>query len=1007
MAIEQPQDQAQPVEPAQESQAQPETPIDLGQDPFGEFGQGEQVAGMGSVVRTLLEKFAGKRAPKAAPDGPGAPEAPPPSPDAPEPSGGQLVPAEEPLEAQRALPEVVLGTTRPLANLDYFDNPNTRELLGLMQERGRTPRGITHERTTAQAKELSDVGDLIGGKPSLNWSPAQLTRLRGLLETQAQEVHTYAKMLQDKKAGGIDISTEERAMFAQMSTQLVATQNAVSGLSSQAAQLLNSLKIEIKGEDWTPIAKLIDQSGGDELLDEKIASVARAQPGKQVHSAVKESWGAQTWGTILKWRYNMMLSSPRTHMKNIIGSASALSYEKVLIDPLAYVNNKVLTGVSRAGEATGVGPAAVRAARTIPPLKKLPDWFVEQELPAKSMAASTHGLHIGMREGIKTLGDIIMERELPDFTSKFANELGMRYRPGEALGANSSSAAVRGAGRAASMPTRLLEAEDAFFRSASMRTRLHTLAMDRAHTESGGNMQLRESLYQKYVDSPPQDLMQQAVEYSQKLTFTNNPDMYGKFWGGLFQAARKAQNITPFGAPVMKFVMPFVQTPANLLAYMSEMSGVGQLFSPDRMIAQLGGSPRERAEVLARVEAAAGLMGGVYMMWSNGQISGMGSSDWRTAQLMKTQGWQPNSVRMGDKFYSMNGLDPSGQLLSTMATVFELMEEAKQHDNGVNMTNVAMGVLLSTADMMMDKSYLAGITETIDIISNGRGTPGEGMKQLGNLFASTAVSTVVPNALRDFRRMHDPIIRDMGVTYSTETDLADSVGYRMQKLVANMVPGLSDDLPPRFDWKGDVMTTKGNMLARGYSPIEISEKGPDASTVELLHNNVVPARPKRRIEVPRTNGRVYVDFDAMDPSGVLAAAFSRDVGQARKKAVDAVMSLGEYQQLVADNRDGFAESDAAKVLQRAIRAATTEVKMEYLRKLRSGDTFQICVPEGGGQDCSMQWTPGADSRDAYDWSGIISQYREQRTIVESPGIKGKSKVQPAMPEWMRNERMRF
>ena len=986
MAIEQPQDPTQAAEAPVEPQAQPATPIDLEADPFGEFGEGEQVAGMGRIVRELIEKFAGKRArprPKAAPGAPGAPTPPgkgmePVKP--PEPPSGQMVPADDVIEAEPALPEVVLGTTRPLANLNYFDNPNTRELLGLLQEKGRTPRGTSWTRTKAEAKELRDLGRMIDEKPSLNWSPAQLTRLRGLLETQAQELHTFSRMLQDKKRQGIDISTEERAMFAQMSSQLVATQNSVSGLSSQAAQLLNSLKIDIKGDDWTPIAKLIDQSGGAEVLDKKIELVANAQPGRQLQMAVKDSWLTKSWGGLMKLRYNMLLSSPRTHAKNILGSASALTYEKVLIDPLAYINNQALVGISAAGRKL-----------------KLPNWFVEQELPPRAVASSLHGTWMGMREGVGTFMDIMQERELQDFSGKFANELGMRYRPGEMMGSQSNNRFVRSAGQLASMPTKLLEAEDAFFRSAAYRSRLHTLAMDRAHIEAGGDMALREQRYQQLVDEPPKDLRAQATEYSQKLTFTNDPSMYGKFWGQLYKSAHALQKIPPF-----QVVMPFVRTPANLLAYMTEMAGVNPSYS--RMIEQLQGSPRERAELLARMEASIGIAMGVYGLWANGVISGMGSSNWRTSEMMKTQGWQPNSLNFGGTIYSMNGLDPTGQLLSTWATVFELAEEARQHDNGVDVLNVTMGVLLSTSDMMMDKSYLAGITEVVDIIGNQRGAPGEANKQLGNLIASSAVSTFVPNTLRDFRRMDDPVIRDMGVTYSTETDFITSVGYRMQKLVANMVPGLSDDLPPRFDWKGDVMTMKGNMLARGFSPIEITEEGPDAATLELLDNNVVPSRPKRRIEVPYTGGKVYVDFDALDPSGVLAASFSRDVGQARKKIVEKIISSGAYTRAARNGDVGYAESIAAKMLSDGMSQATREVKQDYLKSLRDGDTFKICTPDG---DCSMQWTPNEDHRDAYNWRHIIREYQRHQNVMDSPGIKGKSKVSPRLPDWMLNEKVKF
>jgi len=97
------------------------------------------------------------------------------------------------------------------------------------------------------------------------------------------------------------------------------------------------------------MANIIEDGGGADNLMAKAEMLANAENIQEVNKAIAGTWSERTWKNIMHVRYNMMLSSVRTHAANIGGSTASGIYESVLIQPLAYANNKVLTGLKKSG----------------------------------------------------------------------------------------------------------------------------------------------------------------------------------------------------------------------------------------------------------------------------------------------------------------------------------------------------------------------------------------------------------------------------------------------------------------------------------------------------------------------------------------------------------------------------------------------------------------------------------------------------------------------------------
>jgi hypothetical protein len=97
-----------------------------------------------------------------------------------------------------------------------------------------------------------------------------------------------------------------------------------------------------------------------------------------------------------------------------------------------------------------------------------------------------------------------------------------------------------------------------------------------------------------------------------------------------------------------KLVLPFVRPPTNLLKFAGERSPLALLHPGILKTIKAGGAARD--EALARITMGSGLSARLRSTRWEGRISGGGPSDPQEAAALKNAGWQPYSVRVGDKW---------------------------------------------------------------------------------------------------------------------------------------------------------------------------------------------------------------------------------------------------------------------------------------------------------------------------------------------------------------------
>ena len=782
---------------------------------------------------------------------------------------------------------------------------------------------ITHREQLAIVDDLKKLGvDITQKKLATHWTAAEMLFLRNTYDAQANGIADMARILSSEMSLGSRLVDKDLARFNQAHAQFVATRDLFFGVSGNAARQLNILRSRPTGEVYQFSQSLLDSinmQGGRTNTERAIKLMAefvrRGDVGesttKNISKVSNTIWGTQWSAAVLNARYNMMLSSWRTHFYNFSGNSASGVYHHLMVTPFAGAINN-LTYASRL------------AFTKIPgvPQKYLPD-------PAERFTTAIWGIelkaHLSSAMDSLTLAkEIAMGRDIGE--GKVWNELGLRYN---VINVPNSAFAKLG-----TTPVRLLEAGDAFFKNQYYNSKMHGSAARKARYEeihAGEDFQKR---FEWWLENPDATMEKEAREFAAKMTYTNDPNIYG----GIFATLAKGMQTMQSKSLAFNALVPFVRTPANLLSFSMEMTGMNILTSPSTTYrAIMGNNPLERQEALARITVAVGLWYTIGELHKEGKITGAGPRNWEEVEAWKAAGWQQNSELVWGVWVDTSRADPAGRSINLIATVFDYMALNPLEQADSMMGWIGTG-LLYTADNIIDESYLSTVTDFIAAIQSKE------TSRTRSISASTINSVLVPNLLRDIRRPTDEVIRS-----SASVNALDQVIKQMK----NATPWVSDTIAPNRDWKGDPKHYYGNAYVRGLVPFNMRDPDDaDPASMAIAYARIGPSMPDKRIAMPGGAGN-FIDLFAMDNGdGFVYDKYVEFVGKARHEAVNIAMNDSRWQKLVDTNNIGPG-SDGDTILREALaigsqlgRTRMLEFLIDHhgknsLFKRQNGDTVMI------------------------------------------------------------------
>lgn len=253
--------------------------------------------------------------------------------------------------------------------------------------------------------------------------------------------------------------------------------------------------------------------------------------------------------------------------------------------------------------------------------------------------------------------------------------------------------------------------------------------------------------------------------------------------------------------PILRQVMPFIQTPTNILRVSFErVPGLGIYAGQQRKILREG-TPDEKAMVYGQQALGMTFTAGAIMMAYDGRITGGGPSynkDLNKAKLWNASpDWMPYSVNVGSSenpnWIELKKLDPHGMIFGIAGDVVEMLEFGRENPDPEIMDIIAM-LGVSVANNVMSKTYLSSLSDTMNLF-NGAASPFE-LQQ----FAENRAASMIPYSglAYQLNQAGDDHMRDLRA-------FTDKVKSRIFGM---------NDAPVKHDWlTGEAVDTPEYMMS--------------------------------------------------------------------------------------------------------------------------------------------------------------------------------------------------
>lgn len=271
-----------------------------------------------------------------------------------------------------------------------------------------------------------------------------------------------------------------------------------------------------------------------------------------------------------------------------------------------------------------------------------------------------------------------------------------------------------------------------------------------------------------------------AMKEAQTATFQQ--DLLPKTFGKTLQAGVNTH-------PTLRLVLPFVKTPTNVIRYGWKMTpGLNLLQTEYRQM--LRGDMGEEAKRQAVGQMALGslFLGAAAMVASQGRLTGAGPQNPRAAEAWRAAGGVPYSVWWENEDGSVtsvpfNRYDPIAIPFGIIADLQDVLTARPESEDSSEVGAVVDALKLSIAAQVKNKTYLMGINQALEFF----------MEPDRSSFGSSVASNFLPFSAAQRQFNTDPYLREA-------RDLTD-------KLMAT-IPGLSENVPARYDPFGDPITTR-------------------------------------------------------------------------------------------------------------------------------------------------------------------------------------------------------
>lgn len=682
---------------------------------------------------------------------------------------------------------------------------------------------ITQKETEALANDLGmSVEDLLNRREGIAPNAEEAVAARNILVASGENL---IKLAEKAKNGG----DEALMLFRRAMSQHQAIQLQVSGMTAEAGRALQSFRIMAKSgaEQEKAIKEALEASGGLDLNQDLAKRLSQINDPAHLNRFVKNADKATTSEMIEEYWINSLLSNPATHVMNIMSNASVV-LSSVLERKIASIFGK--------------------------------------EIETGEASAQILGIIEGAKDGMKLAKKVFLSGEASDPLTKI--ESAQR----EAISSknlNASGVVGQGIdflGNAIRIPGRALMAGDEFFKAVARRMELQSLAYRQAIKENLSPEDFTKRV-SEILNNPSATIRMQMEEVARYQTFTNELGAIGK----------KGTQLRNSTGILGRLAVPFLRTPINVVKYAMSRTPVAPFMPSVRADFNAGGARREL--MLSRMALGSTVMLVSSSMAQKGMITGSGPVNYKERQMLELTGWKPNSLKVGDTYYSLEKADPIAALLLMSADITEIIGQVDEADA----YDLAFASSVAVANSMESRTYFNGLMEFFDAYQNASRDPENKQNVLFNWLERMG-STAVPAGVAAIARQVDPTVR-----------LTDDLVSRLK----SRLPAYSKDLPPRRNMFGDVVVLEGGLGPDIMSPIYMSTDKQNPIADEIAKNRVDIGMPRRSI-----NG---IEMSAIQYDRFIQLSAGLERKPSLEKALNGLVKSNYYKKLTSGVNGGKAE----------------------------------------------------------------------------------------------------
>ena len=287
--------------------------------------------------------------------------------------------------------------------------------------------------------------------------------------------------------------------------------------------------------------------------------------------------------------------------------------------------------------------------------------------------------------------------------------------------------------------------------------------------------------YQNLLDNPTTEMRSAANETALHNTFQSELGKTGK----AVQEAIRSN-------PILKFLAPFYKTPINLIKASGEVSPYGLL----------KGTATGDLGLQVRGLLGSSIAAGVAGLAAEGYITGGGPTNVGQKKTLQYNGWQPYSIKVGDRYFSYHRFEPLGLVLSSVADAVHASQNADPESPNPA-TDTAVSHL---ARNMSDFPFLTQLSSLLTLVQG---------KETGNNLATVAgrqLGEFIPQLVANVAQINDPTIR------KPET---------FTQAIEARIPGLTKNIPPAVNIAGQEVQRPASGLG-GINPFPSTQTTRDA-----------------------------------------------------------------------------------------------------------------------------------------------------------------------------------